>query len=102
MRGQAGCCDQSLFRAFSLWSREVRNVPVKEGFLLDNINYYRKHINPVIKKELGVRKLCPFTPSCSSYAKESIRKRGPFVGFMLGAFRILRCNGTGGGYDPVK
>lgn len=51
---------------------------------------------------MGVRKLCPFTPSCSSYAKKAIRKRGPFVGFMLGAFRILRCNGAGSGYDPVK
>lgn len=101
MKGQ--CCFPSAGRAVALWAPNIRRVPAKEGFLLDSINYYKKHINPVIRREMGVRKLCPFVPSCSSYARQAIRKRGPFVGFALGAFRLMRCNPvSGGGYDPVK
>ena len=45
---------------------------------------------------------CRFTPSCSVYAIEAIRKHGPFMGVYLAVKRILRCNPWGGsGYDPV-
>lgn len=36
---------------------------------------------------------CTFNPSCSSYALQSIKKKGLFMG-VLGAFdRLTRCNG---------
>ncbi len=43
-----------------------------------------------------------FTPTCSQYALEAIRKYGPFKGGWLALRRILRCHPWGGsGYDPV-
>lgn len=45
---------------------------------------------------------CRFTPTCSQYALEAIRKHGPFKGVWLAVRRILRCHPWGGsGYDPV-
>jgi len=46
---------------------------------------------------------CRFTPSCSTYAMESIEKHGAMKGAYFGAARILKCNPFfRGGYDPVK
>ena len=45
---------------------------------------------------------CRYTPSCSRYTLESIKKYGFFKGWFLGIKRILRCNPFGSyGYDPV-
>ena len=45
---------------------------------------------------------CRFTPTCSQYALEALRKYGPFKGSWLALRRILRCHPWGGsGYDPV-
>lgn len=44
---------------------------------------------------------CRFTPSCSEYMLEAVRRYG-LKGLLMGAWRILRCNPfTTGGYDPV-
>ena len=57
---------------------------------------YRWGIGPYLPKT------CRFTPSCSTYALEALRKWGPLKGLWLAARRILRCNPCGGsGYDPV-
>ncbi len=45
---------------------------------------------------------CRFTPSCSNYTIEAIRVHGALKGFLLGCWRIMRCNPWGGrGFDPV-
>jgi putative membrane protein insertion efficiency factor len=45
---------------------------------------------------------CRYTPTCSQYAIEAIKKYGPLKGSWLGFKRILRCNPWGGhGHDPV-
>ncbi|MBE6245899.1 MAG: membrane protein insertion efficiency factor YidD [Bacteroidales bacterium] len=45
---------------------------------------------------------CRFTPTCSAYAIEALRKYGPIKGIWLAAKRIIRCHPWGGsGYDPV-
>jgi uncharacterized protein len=45
---------------------------------------------------------CRFTPTCSAYGAEAIRKYGPFKGGMLTLKRILRCHPWGShGEDPV-
>ena len=45
---------------------------------------------------------CRYTPTCSQYAIEAIKKHGPIKGTWLAIKRILRCNPWGGsGYDPV-
>lgn len=64
--------------------------------LLIPICFYRKCISPLLEPS------CRFTPTCSQYAIEAIRKHGPIKGLYLAACRILRCHPWGGsGYDPV-
>ncbi|RMF94382.1 MAG: membrane protein insertion efficiency factor YidD [Planctomycetota bacterium] len=44
---------------------------------------------------------CRFTPTCSTYFIEAVRKYGPIKGAAKGIWRILRCNPfCKGGYDP--
>lgn len=61
------------------------------------IRLYQSQISPF----LGQSK-CRFTPTCSSYALESIEVHGALRGSFRAIWRILRCNPWGkGGYDPV-
>jgi hypothetical protein len=44
---------------------------------------------------------CRFSPSCSTYMIESVRKHGVWQGTRHGLWRILRCHPFHpGGYDP--
>ena len=51
------------------------------------IDQYRAHVSPHLR---GVV-VCRFTPSCSAYGRESIRKHGLIVGGAKTAWRIARC-----------
>jgi putative membrane protein insertion efficiency factor len=45
---------------------------------------------------------CRFTPTCSTYGVQAIKKHGPFKGGWLTLKRILSCHPWGkSGYDPV-
>ncbi|HOF15539.1 MAG TPA: membrane protein insertion efficiency factor YidD [Bacteroidales bacterium] len=45
---------------------------------------------------------CRFTPTCSAYGLEAIKKYGPFKGGWLALKRILSCHPWGkSGYDPL-
>lgn len=60
------------------------------------IRFYQRCISPLTPPA------CRFTPTCSQYAIEALRKHGPIKGLALAIWRILRCNPWGGsGYDPV-
>ena len=66
-------------------------------FLKVIIRLYQGVISPLTSSS------CRFTPTCSQYALDSIKKQGPFVGLKLTIKRILKCHPWGGsGYDPVK
>lgn len=64
--------------------------------LIAPILFYQRCISPFTPPS------CRFTPTCSEYAKQAIKKHGPIKGLALAIWRILRCNPWGGsGYDPV-
>lgn len=55
----------------------------------------------VLSPHLGAN--CRFTPSCSQYAVRALKRYGALRGFILTAWRLLRCNPWGGsGYDPPR
>jgi putative membrane protein insertion efficiency factor len=60
------------------------------------IKIYQVVLSPV----LGAS--CRFTPTCSHYGIEAIKKYGPFKGGWLTLKRIGRCHPWGShGHDPV-
>lgn len=76
------------------WRKMARDAVTR--MLIAPIRFYQLCISPHTPPS------CRFTPTCSNYAIEAIRKHGPIKGTALAAWRILRCNPWGGsGYDPV-
>jgi len=64
--------------------------------LIALIKGYQNIISPM----LGTK--CRYTPSCSQYAIEAIKKYGPFMGSWYGLKRVGSCHPWGGqGYDPI-
>lgn len=64
--------------------------------LIFPITIYQKFISPLTPPS------CRYTPTCSQYAIEALRKHGPLRGGYLALRRILSCHPWGGhGYDPV-
>ncbi len=60
------------------------------------IRIYQRLISPFLPR------LCRFSPSCSQYAVEALKARGLWVGSLLAAYRVLRCNPfCRSGFDPV-
>jgi hypothetical protein len=60
------------------------------------IRFYQWVISPAMGPK------CRFTPTCSQYAAEALKKHGPFKGLVLSIKRISKCRPGGGhGYDPV-
>ena len=66
-------------------------------FLLLLPGYFNKYcISPMTPAS------CRYTPTCSEYAVQALKKHGPVKGLYLAVKRILRCHPWGGsGYDPV-
>jgi hypothetical protein len=60
------------------------------------IRVYQYTLSPFLGKS------CRYTPTCSAYSVEALRKHGPFRGGWISLKRIASCNPWGGsGYDPV-
>ncbi|MFW5792076.1 MAG: membrane protein insertion efficiency factor YidD [Desulfohalobiaceae bacterium] len=60
------------------------------------ISCYQRVLSPLVGG------CCRFTPSCSEYARQSIRQHGACKGLLLACCRVLRCNPLcRGGVDPV-
>lgn len=78
---------QTLGNAFSKTISWLLILPVR---------FYQLCISPMLPAS------CRFTPTCSQYAIEALRRHGPLRGSRLALRRILRCHPWGGsGYDPV-
>lgn len=66
------------------------------AILIAMIVFYRRHISPFTLPS------CKYTPTCSRYAMDAVRRYGVLKGSWLAAWRVLRCNPfTKGGYDPL-
>ena len=60
------------------------------------IQWYRRYISPLLPDS------CIYSPTCSEYALEAIKKYGAAKGGWLAFCRILRCNPfCRGGHDTV-
>lgn len=60
------------------------------------IRFYQVVISPLTPAS------CRYTPTCSHYALEALKKHGLFKGGCLAVKRIFSCHPWGGsGYDPV-
>ncbi len=65
-------------------------------FFILLIRFYQTAISPFFPAS------CRYTPTCSTYGVEAIKKYGPFKGGWMALKRFLSCNPWGGsGYDPV-
>ncbi|MBN2070797.1 MAG: membrane protein insertion efficiency factor YidD [Candidatus Krumholzibacteriota bacterium] len=73
----------------------ISRILTKAG--LAAVRIYRISISPYHAP------VCRFTPSCSAYAEESLKKYGFFKGSGKAVVRLLKCNPfSRGGYDPVR
>jgi putative membrane protein insertion efficiency factor len=60
------------------------------------IKFYQGALSPLLPMS------CRYTPTCSHYGIEALKKHGFFKGFWLTLKRISKCHPWGGsGYDPV-
>ena len=74
--------------------RAVKRVCALPFIIL--VRFYQLCISPLKPPS------CRFSPTCSQYAIEALRKHGPIKGLYLTTRRLLRCHPWGGsGYDPV-
>ena len=58
------------------------------------VRIYQRFISPLTPPS------CRFTPTCSQYAIEALRKYGPLKGLWLAVKRLLRCHPWGGSGRP--
>ena len=66
------------------------------ALLLIPVKLYQWFISPIFGAS------CRYTPSCSQFTVEALKKHGPFKGLYLSIKRILSCHPWGGhGHDPV-
>lgn len=64
--------------------------------ILAAIAFYQFALRPLLPSS------CIYTPGCSAYFIEAVRRHGPISGSVLGMKRLCRCHPWGrGGIDPV-
>jgi len=74
----------------------LRHIAMLPAWLLiGGVRMYQICLSPLLGPT------CRFTPSCSNYFIQAVRKYGAVRGSLRGAWRICRCHPFGrGGYDP--
>jgi uncharacterized protein len=60
--------------------------------LISLIGFYQVVLNVFLKNILGVNKFCRYSPTCSEYAKNQIRKNGVIKGSAMAIARIATCH----------
>ena len=81
-------------RFFQLLLKIFRRILALPFILL--IRFYQNCISPLTPPS------CRYTPTCSQYGLEALRKYGIIKGGWLTLKRVMRCHPWGSsGYDPV-
>jgi putative membrane protein insertion efficiency factor len=66
------------------------------------VRFYQAALSPLKPLVGGTSACCRYSPSCSAYAIEALRRHGAARGGIMAARRILRCHPWGAfGHDPV-
>ncbi|MCK4414240.1 MAG: membrane protein insertion efficiency factor YidD [Candidatus Eisenbacteria sp.] len=64
--------------------------------LMGIVQFYQHLVSPLFPPS------CRYSPSCSCYAREALRKHGVWRGGRLAVSRLARCHPfSAGGWDPV-
>ena len=76
-------------------AEEGTKAPFWVAFVIWWVRFYQRAISPL----LGAN--CRYTPTCSGYCIEALKKYGLIRGSIKTVLRILRCHPwSAGGYDP--
>jgi putative membrane protein insertion efficiency factor len=71
-------------------------IKLPSYFLIFLIRIYQYTLSPYLGRS------CRYTPTCSVYGVDAIKKHGAIKGGWLAAKRVSSCHPWGGsGYDPV-
>jgi putative membrane protein insertion efficiency factor len=98
-KSNAGCAAR--LPGFRRWLAILVSSLLVRGFALA-VRAYQLTISPAQTFLFGSTGGCRFTPTCSAYAVEAVRRHGAVTGTVLTAKRICRCHPWGGcGHDPV-
>lgn len=78
--------------------RLLRRIALLPRLLLEAlVRIYQYVLSPHIPSS------CRYTPTCSEYAVQALRRYGAVRGSILTAHRLLRCHPWGGhGFDPPR
>ena len=75
------------------WLRAIVKLP--SYLMIGLVRLYQMLLSPLLGRN------CRFTPTCSAYFIEAVKKYGAVRGALKGMWRICRCNPWNpGGYDP--
>ena len=55
------------------------------------IALYQNILSPFMSQLAGTNNVCRFSPTCSEYARISIKEKGMIVGLYLSLVRLLKC-----------
>ena len=75
------------------WIKWLVGLP--GGLMIAVVRFYQRAISPMFGPK------CRFTPTCSEYFIQSVKKYGALRGTVRGTWRLMKCHPFHpGGYDP--
>lgn len=71
--------------------------------LIDFYQLYLSTDQGLLGSVLPRGRVCRYSPTCSEYCRQALRKYGIIAGGLISLKRILRCHPwSRGGFDPLK
>lgn len=66
-------------------------MTIAQKIIITIVRLYQVGLSPMLKNILGIQKMCRFTPSCSHYTAQMVKKHGVVRGVLLGGKQLLCC-----------